>query len=208
MKKSVVFVLCIAMVLGLVTGCSNTDSGSTSTTGQDKEKEDPKTNEKEKTEDITPTKEEPENNELIDILDTISDAKAALPDPVDPKSVDYSKVDFTLEYTDGDKMKEFMEGYKNEKYDNKVVKITGIMSTGMIDKTKNSVLLKVGDGMKLGPQWIVVEPDESFTYPADDSIIEVTGVVIASWNDDWYASEHYIYVLPENVKNVEIGEGQ
>lgn len=174
---------------------SEKDNEKENKTGEKKEEENKKV-----TEEAAPA--EAGDSDIAAIAELFGAEKVDLPEPVDPKSVDYSKIECTVEYTDADKIKEFMENYKNEVYDNKVVKLTGIMSQGMMDKTKNSVMVPAGNGAKLGPSFIVVGWDENSNYPADGNKIEVTGVVIASWNNDWYASEHYIYVLPENLKDL------
>ena len=142
--------------------------------------------------------------ELEDILNSIeNEMNKKVAEAVDPKTVDYSNIDMNFEFTDGDKMSDFMQKVQNGEYDNKVIHITGIMSTGIMDKSVNSVMLRVGEsGAKLGFTWKVVDADENTVYPGDDNVIELTGVMIAEYIPDWGMYGHYLYVLPENVKDL------
>ena len=204
MKKFAIVLLGLVCVLSLA-ACSSNEK-------KTDDKEVKNSDEKEKEEKVTgeestptPTQAEAENTEESDIAalaELFGAEKIDLPEPADPKTVDYTDIACTIEYTDGAKMQEFMQNYKNEVYNNKVVKLTGLMSRGMMDKTKNSCLIPMEGGAKMGPSFIVVGWDENSEYPADGSKIEITGVVIAAWNNDWYATEHYIYVLPENLKDL------
>lgn len=143
-----------------------------------------------------------EGSDTTDSNSWLFPTSSGVSEPVDPKTVDYSKIDYELGFDDGSKMKDFMNDVQAGKYDNKVVKITGIMSTGNLDKTTNSVMLNVGDGVKLGVQWRIVDSNDSTVYPGDDNKIEITGVVLSEFNEAWGMYGHYIYVLPENAKDL------
>ncbi|MCR5766916.1 MAG: hypothetical protein K6G45_00290 [Lachnospiraceae bacterium] len=178
MKKLIVLLLCMACILS-ATACS---SGG---------KEDDKN----------------EIDSLVDFIQDATDNAMAnqgndVEAPVDPKTVDYSKIDYELGYDDGAKMPEFMNDMQAGKYDNKVIKITGIMSKGMMDPTTNNVMLYVGEGSKQGFSWRIVDANDSTTYPLDDDKIELVGVMLSEYIADWGMYGHYLYVLPENVKDL------
>lgn len=122
--------------------------------------------------------------------------------PVDPKTVDFSKIDTELKYEDGANMPQFMNDMQAGKYDNKVIKVTGLMSTSMMDKTTNNVMQYVSEGAKQGFSWRIIDANESTEYPADGTKIELVGVMIAEYNEAWGMYGHYLYVLPENVKDL------
>ncbi len=181
MKKLIAFLMCIVCILAMA-ACSS-----------DKE---PETSEIEEG-----------LNSLADFLsDTTENAIAnsgnETAEPVDPKTVDYSKIDAELGFEDGSKMPEFMNDIQAGKYDNKVIKITGIMSTSVMDPKTNSVMLDIGDGVKQGFSWRIVDANENTEFPGDDHKIELTGVMISEFVQEWGWNAHYLYVLPENVKDL------
>lgn len=195
MKKFVVLVLCLTCVAALA-ACTSGADGNAKADKTDKELEEALNVIKDKIDDV--------KDDSLDAFDDIwgTNINNSVAEPVDPKTVDYSKIDIELA-DDGSMMKEFMSDVQAGKYDNKVVKIKGIMSTSMTDPTTNSVLQKIGnDGVKLGVSWRIVDANEATTYPAEDSQIELVGVVLSEYNEAWGMYGHYIYVLPENVKDL------
>lgn len=211
MKKLITVVLCIALIVSLA-ACSgkdkeedNKDAVPTEKTEKNTEEKNVKDKNEEKKENVKEDKQsDGDGNELDDIISAIEDEmnKEVAP-AVDPHTVDYKNVDVNFEFTDGDKMSDFMQKAQNGEYDNKVIHITGIMSAGMMDKSVNSVMLRVGDsGVKMGLTWKVVDADENTVYPGDDNVIELTGVIIAELIPDWGMYVRYLYVLPENVKDL------
>ena len=191
MKKIVALLLCLISVLSL-SSCSSGTSDSGKEDNLDKQLEDAVDTLKDFINDSVATGEANKDN--------------AVAEPVDPKTVDYSKIDITMEFTDADKIDQFMSDYQNGATDNKVIKFTGIMSKGMMDKTTNSILIKMDGGVKKGPQWRIVGADDNTEYPGDDNKIEITGVVLSEFNESWGMYAHYIYVLPENVKDLGAAE--
>ena len=193
MKKFITLILCLTCVASLV-ACTSGSNNKTEAT--DKELEDAVNTLNDFIDNATNNE---SGNENIDWGWGTSNTEKV--EPVDPKTVDFSKIDLELP-DDGSKMQEVMSEIQNGKYDNKVIKVKGIMSTGMMDPTTNSVMQKVGDGAKLGFSWRIVDANDSTTYPADGSEIELVGVIIAEFNEAWGMDAHYMYVLPENVKDL------
>ena len=170
MKKFVALLLCLTCVAALV-AC--TSGGNDKTDNTDKEIEEALDTLKNLIDNASDNNNSGDDSSVDwgNLWDTSSNDNAVA-EPVDPKTVDYSKIDLELP-DDGSMMQEFMNDVQAGKYDNKVVKVKGIMSTGMMDPTTNSVMQKIGnDGVKLGVSWRIVDANDSTTYPADDSQIE------------------------------------
>ena len=200
MKKFVALLLCLTCVAALV-AC--TSGGNDKTDNTDKEIEEALDTLKNLIDNASDNNNSGDDSSVDwgNLWDTGSNDNAVA-EPVDPKTVDYSKIDLELP-DDGSMMQEFMNDVQAGKYDNKVVKVKGIMSTGTMDPTTNSVMQKIGnDGVKLGVSWRIVDANDSTTYPADDSQIELVGVVLSEYVEAWGMYGHYIYVLPENVKDL------
>ncbi len=110
---------------------------------------------------------------------------------VDPRAVDYSSPDITIEFDSGDKIVTFTQEMLAGEHDGKVVKCDGISQRRM---TGNAMMEKQEDGTKFGFTWIIVDSEDPDDYPPDDARTEITGVVgIGDYG------VRYLYVLPENV---------
>ena len=199
MKKFVALLLCLTCVAALV-AC--TSGGNEKTDQTDKEIEEALDTLKNLIDNASDNNNSGDDSSVDwgNLWDTSNNNAVA--EPVDPKTVDYSKIDLELP-DDGSMIQEFMNDVQAGKYDNKVIKGKGSMSTGMMDPTTNSVMQKIGDsGTKLGVSWRIVDANDSTTYPADDSQIELVGVVLSEYVEAWGMYGHYLYVLPENVKDL------
>ena len=147
MKKFAALLLCLTCVAALV-AC--TSGGNDKTDNTDKEIEEALDTLKNLIDNASDNNNSGDDSSVDwgNLWDTSSNDNAVA-EPVDPKTVDYSKIDIELA-DDGSMMKEFMSDVQAGKYDNKVVKIKGIMSTSVMDPTTNSVMQKIGnDGVKL-----------------------------------------------------------
>lgn len=198
MRKLVALVLCCVLVLSLAACTSSEQQAKVDNT--DKELEEAVNTLKNLFGDELSSSDSDSSDS--DSWDWGLDNSNKVAEPVDPKTVDYSKIDVEFGFDDGDKMKDFMSGAQNGDYDNKVIHITGLMSSGMMDPTTNNVMLKVGDGAKLGFSWRIVDANDSTVYPEDGNKIELTGVMLSEYIADWGMYGHYMYVLPENVKDL------
>ena len=201
MRKLVALMLCLSCVFALA-AC--TASANVKTDATDKEIEDALNTLKDYIDNAT--KNEDGNSDGSSDSDSFNwdwgtTTNNETVEAVDPKTVDYSKIDLELP-DDGSMMKEVMNDIQSGKYDNKVIKVKGIMSTSMMDPTTNSVMQYVGEGTKFGFQWKIVDANESTTYPADDSQIELVGVIISEYIPEWGMNGHYMYVLPENIQDL------
>ena len=194
MKKFVALLLCLTCVFALA-ACT---SGNDKTDATDKELEDALDTLKDFINNATDNSSDGSSDSLGSIWDT---ATPEVEKPVDPKTVDYSKIDLEMP-DDGSMMKEVMNDIQAGKYDNKVIKVKGLMSTSMMDPTTNSVMQNIGEGTKVGFSWRIVDADTYTKYPADDSQIELVGVIISEYNETWGYYGRYLYVLPENVKDL------
>ena len=115
---------------------------------------------------------------------------------IDPKTVDYSKVDIEIKYGDAEGMQKFSNEAASGKLDGKVVKVDGIsakrMSTcSIMEKNKET-------GVGYGLTYTLDGASSLSDYPADDARVEITGVIIQV---NEYGVRN-IYVLKENLKEV------
>ena len=111
---------------------------------------------------------------------------------IDPKTVDYSKVDYTIEYGDSDTAKEIASNMWFGQYDGKVVKIDGIA-----EKLGSwSIMEEAGEGAKVGFGFELVDSED---YPADGTRVELVGVIAPGGSME---GSRILYVLPENMTPV------
>ena len=108
--------------------------------------------------------------------------------------VDYSKVDLTIENGDYDAMSAFLDAWGENKYDNKVIKITGKSEHRMSNCT---ILEEDANGTGRGCSWEIIDGKFPDDYPADGAIVTVTGVLTV---DDIGARK--LMVPAENVEEV------
>ena len=114
------------------------------------------------------------------------DSKAS----IDPKTVDYSKVDYTIAYGDSSTMSSIAAAVWFGEYDGKVVKVDGIA-----EKLGGwSIMEEAGDGVKIGFGFELVG---STDYPADGTRVELLGVIAPGGTME---GSRVLYVLPENFK--------
>ena len=114
------------------------------------------------------------------------DSKAS----IDPKTVDYSKVDYTIAYGDSNTMSNIASAVWFGEYDGKVVKVDGIA-----EKLGGwSIMEEAGDGVKIGFGFELVG---STDYPADGTRVEMVGVIAPGGTME---GSRVLYVLPENMK--------
>ena len=110
---------------------------------------------------------------------------------VDPRAVDYSSPDITIEYDSGEKIVTFTDEMLAGQHDGKVVKCEGICSRRM---NGCAMMQEQEDGTSRGFTWYIVDSESADDYPPEDARTEITGVVgIGDYG------VRYLYVLPENV---------
>ena len=122
----------------------------------------------------------------------LSFAETSAPVIVDPKTVDYSNIDYTFGMTDGAEMEKFAGEMINATYDGKVVKITGRNSNW---GTTCNIMCESGEGSSFGIEWVYVD---DLAAPPDDVNLELTGVIVPY--GEW--GGRHLVVLPENSKVV------
>ena len=109
---------------------------------------------------------------------------------IDPKTVDYSKVDYTIAYGDSSTMSSIAAAVWFGEYDGKVVKVDGIA-----EKLGGwSIMEEAGNGVKIGFGFELVG---STDYPADGTRVEMVGVIAPGGTME---GSRVLYVLPENLK--------
>ena len=114
------------------------------------------------------------------------DSKAS----VDPKTVDYSKVDVNIPFGDDKTTSTIASAMWYGEYDGKVVKIDGYA-----EKLGSwSIMEKTSDSSKIGFGFELVGSDK---YPADGSRVEMVGVIAPGGKME---GSRLLYVLPENMK--------
>lgn len=114
------------------------------------------------------------------------DSKAS----VDPKTTDYSKVDYTISFGDSETTQKIASEMWYGNYDGKVVKIDGYA-----EKLGSwSIMEKDGESSKIGFGFELVGSEE---YPADGSRVEMVGVIAPGGTME---GARVLYVLPENLK--------
>ena len=115
-----------------------------------------------------------------------TDSKAS----IDPKTVDYSKVDYTIAYGDSSTMSSIAAAVWFGEYDGKVVKVDGIA-----EKLGGwSIMEEAGDGYRVGFEFELVG---STDYPANGTRVEMVGVIAPGGT---MKESRVLYVLPENLK--------
>ncbi len=98
----------------------------------------------------------------------------AAADSSDFSNVDFSKVDLTIEDGDFDAMVEFLEGWGENKYDDKIIKITGKSE----HRNSNCTILEEDkDGNGRGCSWELIGGNFPDDYPADDAKVTLTGIL-------------------------------
>ena len=96
---------------------------------------------------------------------------ASKPAAVDPKTVDYSKVDMTVAFGDSKAASEIASNMWFGNYDGKVVKIEGYAEhLG----SNWSIMEDEGAGSKIGFNFVLVGSED---YPVDGSRVELLGVL-------------------------------
>jgi hypothetical protein len=88
--------------------------------------------------------------------------------------VDYSKVDLTIEDGDFAAMESFLNDWGENKWDDKVIKITGIDARRLSNCT---IQEKDGNGKGKGCSWVIIDGKFPDDYPAEDAKVTVTGVL-------------------------------
>ncbi len=119
--------------------------------------------------------EDTENSE--DINTQPSEEESESTDSVDPATVDYSKVDLTIEYGDYEAINTLMNEMQEGKYDGKVIKIDGI-SSKMV--TSCSIMEDKGEGEKIGVGYAIQGEENLDNYPTDGARVELVGVVVSN----------------------------
>lgn len=112
---------------------------------------------------------------------------------VDPKTVDYSKVDMTIAFGDTNSINEIASNMWFGNYDGQVVKVEGYAEhLG----SNWSIMEDNGDGSKIGFDFVLVGSED---YPVDGSHVELLGVIAPGGTME---GSRVLYVLPENVKTL------
>lgn len=119
-------------------------------------------------------------------------AQAEEPAAVDPKTVDYSKVDITISFGDSDTTSEIASAMWYGEYDGKVVKIDGIAE----HLGSWSIMEEVSEGSKVGFGFELVDSED---YPVDGTRVELVGVIAPGGTME---NARVLYVLPENMTTV------
>ena len=139
-------------------------------------------------------------NNIIDSIDWggLTGSGETTAAPVDPKTVDYSKVDVTVTYGDSSTISEIGSNMWYGNYDGKVIKIDGLSCKY---GSKYSIMERDSDSSKTGFDYELID---STDYPADGARVELTGV-ISSTGDEW--GTRRLYVLPANVRVIALDAG-
>ena len=174
MKKNIRTMSAAALVISAVCACSACGSGG----------------------NISDSQAESIANGIVDSIDWgeltgAGETTAAASAPVDPKTVDYSKVDITIAYGDSSAISEIGSNMYYGNYDGKVIKVEGLSCKY---GSKYSIMEYDSDSSKTGFDYELID---STDYPADGARVELTGV-IAPTGDEW--GSRRFYVLPANVK--------
>lgn len=90
------------------------------------------------------------------------------------KEVDYSNPDLVIADGDFAAMESFLNDWSEQKWDGKVIKITGISGRRMSNCT---ILEKDGNGTGRGCSYEITGASFPDDYPADDAKVTVTGVL-------------------------------
>ncbi len=107
--------------------------------------------------------------------------------------VDYSDVALTIEDGDFDAMEKFLDAWGENKYDGKVIKITGVSERRM----SNCTVMEHNDkGTGRGCSWEIIDGKFPDDYPEDDAKVTLTGVLMVV--DDY--GTRVLRVPAENVK--------
>ena len=122
-------------------------------------------------------------------LVTVKGPKGTLSQQVNP--------DITINNGDYDAMKTFASEMQGKTHEGKVVKVTGI-STRSNFGAKASIMESDGGSQKIGATYKLTGVDAIDGYPADDAVVELTGVVKVDDN----GISCYIEVAPDNLKTV------
>lgn len=112
---------------------------------------------------------------------------------IDPKTVDYSKVDVTFGPNDGKAVSEFTGKFYDGSCDGKVVKITGLSENW--GSGSCTIYSNVDESERWGISWVYADGE---ALPENDVNLEITGVIIPA--DEW--GSRNLYALSENVKVV------
>ncbi len=120
-----------------------------------------------------------------------SSAESKAESTADNKTADLSNPDIT------DAMKTFASEMQGKTHEGKVVKVTGI-STRSNFGAKASIMESDGGSQKIGATYKLTGVDAIDGYPADDAVVELTGVVKVDDN----GISCYIEVAPDNLKTV------
>jgi hypothetical protein len=112
---------------------------------------------------------------------------------IDPKTVDYSKVDVNVAFGDTNSINEIASNMWFGNYDGQVVKVEGYAEhLG----SNWSIMEDKGDGSKIGFNFVLVGSED---YPVDGSHVELLGVIAPGGTME---GARVLYVLPENVKTL------
>lgn len=131
-------------------------------------------------------------NVVTDVFSEWTSEEANTPAAVDPKTVDYSNIDYTFGMNEGTKMEKFANEMLTGIYDGKVVKVTGRNSNW---GTTCNIMCKTDDDSSFGIEWVYADETAA---PSDDVNLELTGVIVPY--GDW--GGRHLEVLPENSKVV------
>ena len=126
-----------------------------------------------------------------------SSAESKAESTADNKTADLSNPDITINNGDYDAMKNFASEMQGKTHEGKVVKVTGI-STRSNFGAKASIMESDGGSQKIGATYKLTGVDAIDGYPADDAVVELTGVVKVDDN----GISCYIEVAPDNLKTV------
>lgn len=109
---------------------------------------------------------------------------------IDPKTVDYSKVDYIIAFGDSTVANTIASEMWYGEYDGKVVKVDGYAE----HLAHWSIMEEAGDGYRVGFEFELVG---STDYPADGTRVEMVGVIAPGGT---MKESRVLYVLPENLK--------
>ena len=126
-----------------------------------------------------------------------SSAESKAESTAENKTADLSNPDITINNGDYDAMKTFASEMQGKTHEGKVVRVTGI-STRSNFGAKASIMESDGGTQKIGATYKLTGVDSIDGYPADDAVVELTGVVKVDDN----GISCYIEVAPENLKTV------
>lgn len=126
-----------------------------------------------------------------------SSAESKAESTAESKAADLSNPDITINNGDYDAMKTFASEMQGKTHEGKVVKVTGISVRSNFG-AKASIMESDGGSQKIGTTYKLTGVDAIDGYPADDAVVELTGVV----KPDDNGISCYIEVAPENLKTV------